>query len=364
MTYQDENKILNKQNKSTHAIWFPAIRTGTGTDIFTIRLVQALSRRGIRSDITWLPHRAEYAPWSVPRPLPPPWANIVHINSWLPQRFVPKNLPLIVTSHGCVHDPLFDPYKNLIRKLYHRIWIRHCETENIARALAVTAVSYYTAEQTSRIFGRSGIEVIYNWIDTKIYTPSLRPHPHNPFRLLFVGKPSRRKGCDLLPLIMDRLGPEFELRYTGLPQDLGVKKLPSNIISIGHLKDESSLIEAYRNADALLFPSRLEGLSLVMLEAQTIGLPVIATNVSSLPEVVKHNQTGLLCPLDDTEAFAKAVCTLRESPNRWSEMCAQAAAHARDYFSERSAIDAWIDLYNRAIAADAEIRQKMDRRDE
>ena len=43
------------------AIWFPAVRTGTGTDVFTERLVAGLIARGIRAEITWLPLRAEYA---------------------------------------------------------------------------------------------------------------------------------------------------------------------------------------------------------------------------------------------------------------------------------------------------------------
>jgi glycosyltransferase involved in cell wall biosynthesis len=334
-------------NQSTPAVWFPTIKAGTGTDVFTIRLVKALKKRGIKADITWLPHRAEYAPWSVSRPLPPRWANVVHINSWLPQRFVPQHLPLVVTSHHCVHDPFSTPYKDFVRRLYHRLWIKHCEAKNISHASKVTAVSQYTARQTTQVFGRSGIEVIYNWIDTEIYTPVLRPHPHDPFHLLFVGKPSRRKGSDLLLEIMERLGSEFELRYTGLPQDLDKAKLPSNIIPIGHLKDETALIEAYQNADALLFPSRLEGFGLVMLEAQAIGRPVIATNGSSLSEVAIQNLTGLLCPIDDIDAFANAAHTLRESPKRWKKMCENAAVHAKDHFAEESAIDAWIDLYRR-----------------
>jgi glycosyltransferase involved in cell wall biosynthesis len=332
-------------NQSTPAIWLPTIRTGTGSDVFTFRLVKALKKRGIRADITWLPHRAEYAPWSVSRPLPPRWANVVHINSWLPQRFIPQHLPLVVTSHHCVHDPFFTPYKDFVRGLYHRLWIRHCETQNILHASKVTAVSQYTAKQTTRVFGRSDIEVIYNWIDTEIYTPVLRPHPHDPFRLLFVGKPSRRKGSDLFLTIMERLGPEFELRYTGLPQDLGKTKLPSNIIPIGHPTGETTLIETYRNADALLFPSRLEGFGLVMLEAQAIGRPVIATNGSSLSEVAIQNQTALLCPIDDLDAFANAARMLRDSPKRWRQMCENAAIHAKERFAEEPAIDAWIDLY-------------------
>lgn len=332
-------------NQSPPAIWFPTIRAGTGTDVFTIRLAKALKKRGIKSDITWLPHRAEYAPWSVTRPMPPRWANVVHINSWLPQRFIPQHLPLVVTSHLCVHDPLFAPYKNFARKLYHRLWIRHCEAQNILHASKVTAVSQYTAKLTTQIFGRSGIEVIYNGIDTEIYTPAVRSYPHNPFRLLFVGKPSRRKGSDLLIPIMEQLGPEFELRYTGQPNDLGKTRLPSNIIPIGRLKDEPALIKAYQNTDVLLFPSRLEGFGLVMLEAQAIGRPVIATNGSSLSEVAIQNQTGLLCPIDNLDAFANAARTLRDSPKRWRRMCAQAATHTKERFAEGSAINAWIDLY-------------------
>lgn len=78
------------------AVWFPAIRAGSGTDVFTERLVEGLRRRGIRAEITWLPLRAECAPWSVAVPKPPAWANIVHINSWLPGPVVPDGLPLVV----------------------------------------------------------------------------------------------------------------------------------------------------------------------------------------------------------------------------------------------------------------------------
>ena len=63
------------------AIWFPTVRTGTGTDVFTQRLVADLSKRGVRAEITWLPLRAEYAPWTVPIPQPPAWATVAHVNT-------------------------------------------------------------------------------------------------------------------------------------------------------------------------------------------------------------------------------------------------------------------------------------------
>ncbi|CAL1240217.1 hypothetical protein [Candidatus Methylocalor cossyra] len=71
-------------NPDLPKIWFPAIRAGSGADVYTLRLSEALNKRGIRTEISWLPLRAEYAPWSVPAPEPPAWANVAHINSWLP----------------------------------------------------------------------------------------------------------------------------------------------------------------------------------------------------------------------------------------------------------------------------------------
>ena len=77
------------------AVWFPAIRTNTGTDVFTRRLVKGLNEQGIKAGVTWLPLRAEYAPWTVRVPKPPEWADIVQVNTWLHPRFIPKNLPAV-----------------------------------------------------------------------------------------------------------------------------------------------------------------------------------------------------------------------------------------------------------------------------
>jgi len=327
-------------------VWFPMIRCGTGADVFTIRLAKALNERGIRAEITWLPHRAEYAPWSVAVPKPPEWATVVHINSWLHRHFIPTGLPLVVTLHSCVHDPAYRPYKNWLRTLYHQFWVKRCEAYNIGYAKVVTAVSQYTADQAAAIFGRQDIEVLYNWIDTEVFSPDSRKHPHHPFRLLFVGKPSIRKGADLLPQIMQILGPDFELRYTGEPKDIGVSDLPDNMISIGRLESEAAVVNAYREADALLFPSRLEGLSLAMLEAQSCGLPIIATRASSLPEVVENNETGFLCICDCPEDFSRAAQQIC-NPDKWARFSSSARKRVTTVFHQSTKVDDWICVYQR-----------------
>lgn len=343
-TSSSKSPICSFDANHPPGIWFPTIRTGTGTDVFTERLVKALNQRGIRAEIAWLPHHAEYAPWSVRIPRPPEWATIAHINSWLHRRFIPKNLPLVVTMHHSVHDPAFMRYKNLIRALYHRYWIKPCETHSIRRAAAITTVSNYSADQTRATFGRNDVQIVRNWIDTEIFRPISRNYPHDPFRLLFVGKPSVRKGADLLPKIMQDLGADFELRYTGTPKDIGAHDLPTNMVPLGHLPDDSAVADAYRDADALLFPTRLEGFGLVALEAQACGIPVIATNGTSLPEVVEDRETGILCPVDDAEFFARAARQLREC-DTWSRLSRAAQARAATLFSESHSLSSWIRVY-------------------
>ena len=268
-------------------VWFPAIRAGSGADVFTQRLADGLNGQGIRAEITWLPHRAEYAPWSVPTPKPPAWANIVHVNTWLHPRFIPLHLPVVATMHHVVHDPAFAPYRTRAQALYHRFWIKPIETAVLRRAQAVTAVSRYTAAQVRAVFGRDDVNVILNGIDTDIFHPGPVRAPHQPFRLLFVGNWSQRKGTDLLAPIMQKLGPDFELWVTSGLRDWRDKvSLPPNIRFLGRVPTTEALVRVYQDADALLFPSRLEGFGLAALEAQACGLPVISTNATALPEVL------------------------------------------------------------------------------
>jgi len=335
------------------AVWFPTIRTGTGTDVFTIRLAEALEKRGVRTHITWLPHRAEVLPWTVAVPKPPAWVGVVHINSWLHRRFIPSHLPILVTFHTCIHDTALNSFKSPIQRLYHKNWIWRREIESIERASALTAVSEYTAKRAEQVFSCAGVVPIHNWVDTQKFRPSAERLPHSPFRLLFMGNARRRlKGADLLPSIMRNLGSGFELQFTGSLDDFGGEKnLPPNIRAIGRLRTEREVVAAYQAADVLIFPTRIEGFGLVALEAQSCGVPVVATNGSSLPEVVESGVTGQLCPQDDVLAFSDAVRDLRDNSERWAVIRSAARHRAETLFSERSALDGYIALYQRLTSS-------------
>lgn len=333
-------------------VWFPKVRTGTGTDVFTKRLVKALNQRGIRAEVTWLPSYAEYLPWAAKRLDPPEWSNIVHITSSLHHRFVSTSLPVVATVHHGVHDPLLTIYLHASQRLYRRFWIRRCEAVSLRRATTVTAVSLYATERVKKVFGRLDVKTIHNWIDLETFCPDQRRQPHNPFRLLFVGKLSSIKGADLLPKILDILRGNFELRYTGTSEELtGSPYLPDNIRALGKISGDRELADIYRQCDALLFPSRIEGFGLAALEAQACGRPVICTNSSSLPEVVSDGFSGFLCPMDDIDAFAAAALKLQKNPAIWREMSLNARSQAETKFGEEASIEDYILLYKTVSAA-------------
>lgn len=350
---------------SDPAVWFPAIRAGSGADVFTERLCAALRARGIRAEITWLRLRAEYAPWSVPVPPAPAWATIVHINSWLPPRFVPEHLPVVVTVHHGMYDSRAEGHKSFSQKAYHRFWIRRIETINIRRASAVVGVSHYVAGQVHQHFGRDDAVAIANGIDTESrFLPAFpRQEPHRPFRLLYVGNWTRLKGVDLLPAILHRLGPGFELLYTA---DRGGAhrrfNLPDNTRCLGRL-DPPALARAYQEADALLLPSRSEGFGLTVIEAMACGLPVITSDIRPLSDIVTPGREGLLCAPDDIAAFCEAARWLHGHPAYWRAMAAAARRRAEEHFSLTRQAEAYETLYRVLLAQkDADDAEHRSRR--
>lgn len=328
------------------AVWFPTIRTGTGTDVYTERLAAGLAKHGIRSEITWLPLRAEYAPWTVAVPQPPAWANVAHVNTWLHPRFLPKHLPILATIHHAVHHPDARTYKGTVRAAYHRFWIAPNERRVLHLAHQVVAVSQFVAETARSTLADVPMRVIYNGVDTDKFRPGNRQRKSGePFRLLYVGSWMARKGVDLLTPIMLELGEGFELRYTGgHAADRDHAAMPTNMHDLGRLSDDQ-VIAAMQDVDAFLFPSRSEGFGLVAAEAMACGLPVIAAYGSSLPEVLKDGVSGILCAPDDVPAFSNAVRKL--AGNHDLRMCMTEAARSRatTVFQEKDTVKGYIVSY-------------------
>ncbi|RLL38310.1 glycosyltransferase [Acinetobacter cumulans] len=328
----------------TPAIWFPTVQTGTGTDVFTQRLVDGLNQRGIRAEITWLPLRAEYLPWSVSIPQPPEWATIVHVNTWLHHRFLPQNLPIVATIHHSIHDPKLKLYKGLLRSLYHQYWIAPNERRVMKQAAKVTAVSQFVANLAKKTLCNIPINVIYNGVNTNLFHKNSKTqNMKEPCRLLYVGAWRTLKGVDLLPIIMQKLGNNFELYYTGgKAAEKDKISMPPNMYDLGKL-NQQKVIHEMQQADVFLFLSRSEGFGLAVVEAMACGLPVIALEGTAVDEIIDHKINGYLAKDDED-----AVSIIKRIYNQYTllnQLSNAANVKARNDFSEITMLNSYISLY-------------------
>lgn len=331
-------------------VWLPSIQAGSGTDVYTRRLAALLERHGITAQITWFPLSHELLPVLLQHAQPPPGTDIIIANSWNGFAFKRVGLPLVVIVHHCVFDLGLRPYKNVLQSLYHHFLAEPREVRSLHAADAVIAVSHYVANHLRQKLCMEGMEVIYNWLDTELFKPQTEVgRGGRPFRLLFVGKPTRLKGGDLLAPLMHNLGADFELRLTVEPQDCRAMNLPANMIPIGKLT-ELDIVRAYQECDAVLLPSLAEGFGYAALEAMACGKPVIASNNSALPEIIIDGATGILCNTNDIDAFANACRLLEDNPMLYSSMGNAGHQHAVEQFSESSATMRWLNLIDRLAA--------------
>ena len=112
-----------------------------------------------------------------------------------------------------------------------------------------------------------------------------------------------------------------------LVADLG---LAGRVHFLGQRPDIPDLLSAL---DIFVLPSHSEGVSLALLEAMAAGLPVIATRVGGLPEVVTDGVNGLLMPPQDPEALAQALARLLDDPALAKELGENARRHVKENFS-------------------------------
>lgn len=106
----------------------------------------------------------------------------------------------------------------------------------------------------------------------------------------------------------------------------------------------------YAQLDAAVLPSRMEGLPMALLEAMASGLPVVATTVGEVPQVVQDEQTGLLVAPENPNALAEAMLRLALDPRRRAEMGAQGRNRVIAEFSGNRMMAAYLGVYEQALA--------------
>ena len=112
----------------------------------------------------------------------------------------------------------------------------------------------------------------------------------------------------------------------------------------------SDMPKVYQDADILLFPTVREGFGLAAAEAMACGLPVVATNCSSLPELIDNGKGGFLCPVGDVEAFAEKINLLADSPKLRREMGEYNRSKVEKMFTVQRMVSEYKDLFEQVLS--------------
>lgn len=330
-------------------IWLPAVRAGSGADVFTTRLEEALKRVGHTPILQWFDHSYELFPQALKRVAAPSNIDIVHAGSWQGFAFKRKGVPLIVTEHHYVLDPAFRAYKTFAQHIYHRSLIGPYMRHSFAEADAIVTDSMFTTRVLAGLLGIKAARTIPLWADYKMFSPAnAHVRTNGRFRLLFVGNASKRKGADVIPALAPRLGSDFEIRCTaGLRANASLAER-ANITLLGRLS-LGQLIEEYRGCDAVLVPSRYEGFGYSALEAMACGKPVLGFRCGAVDEVVKDGESGLLSDIDDLDALESNCRKLASDRLLAERMGVEGRKRAVSAFSEQAGVDAYVALYRSLV---------------
>jgi glycosyltransferase involved in cell wall biosynthesis len=137
--------------------------------------------------------------------------------------------------------------------------------------------------------------------------------------ILFVGHVQDAKGCHVI-YETAKLFPEIQFNLLGFISDK-FKKMdkPVNIALFGEVSKEQVKIEMLK-ADLFLLPTHTEGFPTVLVEAMACGLPVIATPVGAIPDMIEKDG-GILVPVNDVTAVSKAILALQDKGIRTKISC-------------------------------------------
>lgn len=277
-------------------------------------------------------------------------ANFGSVSSWAAICAAKQyHIPCVVTYQGTdVHTVLAHHYKGwqLCRDSFRLADL------NLPASRALENILRLHAQPTGRC------EVLLRGVDQTQCFPSaqLTAEPH----VLFVGRVETAKGVfDLLSAWTEvrRACPEALLTVVG-PDHTGGRFLQkAHLLGIDRsIKLTGPLpfhavVELMRQSRLLCLPSHREGTPNCVMEALSCGLPVVATRVGGIPDIVEHEKTGLLIDQGDSEGLAASLVTLLRDPHRCARMGQAAHAFARVHLDARKTAERLVELYDELIVS-------------
>lgn len=354
-----------------------------GAGVYTVALARGLAAHpdvelhllARNDDDRWsalAPGSAVHADAPGPRPARLAWeqlrapalASRLGLDVWHgPHYTMPLRLavPAVVTIHDLT---FFDhpEWHERSKVFYFRRMIR----ASAARARVLVAVSGYTADRLHEVAPPRGeVRVVHHGVDHDRFHPVedaaadlalLAPHGIAPPYLAFAGTLEPRKDVPTLVAAFARLAPsrpDLRLVLAGgdgwgvqaVRESIASSGVATRILRPGYLVNEA-IPAFFRRAEAVAYPSLVEGFGLPALEALACGAPLVTTAGSAIEEVV--GDAALLVPPGDVAALADRLGRILDDPEEAARRRAAGPAHVEKFTWEAS-VDAHVDAYRLAM---------------
>ena len=257
------------------------------------------------------------------------------------------HIPCVVTYHGTdVHTILAQ----------HRKGWRLCRDSvrladlNLPVSSPLERIVRLHAQPTGRC------EVLLLGVDQTRFFPSSKPSADP--RVLFVGNIVKAKGVFDLLLAwtqVKRAYPNASLTIAGPDRTQGLFSREAqalgvdNSITLTGPVPPPAIAHLMRQSRLLCLPSHAEGTPTCVMEALSCGLPVVATRVGGIPDIVEHEKTGLLIDKGDIEGLAAALVILIRDPSRCARMGQAAHVFARVHLDARKTASRLVGFYDELI---------------
>ncbi len=277
-------------------------------------------------------------------------ANYAGVSSWAAICTAKRyHIPCVVTYQGSeVHTTLANQYKGwrLCRDSFR--WA----DLNLPVSRSLEGLLRRFTEPTGRC------EVLLRGVDQTRFFPASRltSEPH----VLFVGRISEAKGAlDLVSAWAEvkKAYPAALLTVVGHDHTNGLfvrqarsLGVDSSITLTGPLPSPQ-VAELMRRSRIFCLPSHQEGTPNCVMEALSCGLPIVATRVGGVPDIVQHEKTGLLVETGDVGGLATALVALLQDFRLCTRMGQNAYAFARAHLDARRTVGRLVELYSELIAA-------------
>lgn len=261
--------------------------------------------------------------------------NIIHVHLFpadvfaaIASLFLPRNIKWIFSEHGA-HNRRRT--LKIFKILDNFTYSRYSKIVCVSKQVELVLLNWIPSNK-----GKT--KVIPNAVPTPKF---LNPYSVKTYDILFVGRLTKQKSVEILlkaiKILKNKYSKNLKIAIVGdgelkenlnnLTVELGVNR---EVKFLGVRKDVKELMVSSK---IFVLPSRWEGFGLVIIEAMSNMLPVIATNVGGIPELIEDGKDGILVPPENPKALARAISNLLENEELREKLSQTAYKKVREKYS-------------------------------